>query len=774
MSMTLLRRLPAREMVTLALLGAAVVCLANGLGTAVRGAALTVFLPGGLLAALLGWGLGKSRLNGWLAAGGVLSLGGILHWAVTAQLGGLLFQMASSTFELCLVYLQHLRGGPAPDSAALVGALEALAQRSGVLWDRLLLWAISLWKNVPAEDAVVRVMVWSLAIWLVCGWAGWAVQRLSAFGALAPALVILSLVTDYSRQEIPSLWLLMVIALILAGLGRYSANLRRWAESGLDYAEIITSNTLIALGLLSTLLAVTAWVLPAIPFKQLIDEWRRPASTNTTPQSLGLEAAPVEPLKTTERQANLPAGHPIGAAQELSQTLVFTVRTGELPPLPSASAALTSAPFHRWRGQTFDIYTGRGWLTSATETQEIPAGTSLLEGLPADAQLLRQSLALSPSAAPMVYWAGTLLQIDQPVQAAWRLPPNFDIASAANRLPLNGSDLFGALPGGPTYRAESYILHPSLQQLRTAGTDYPDFIRKRYLQLPEDLSERTYGLARRLTATAATPFDQATAIQNYLRENYPYTLKITAPPEKAEIADYFLFELKQGYCDYSATAMAVLARAAGLPARLVTGYASGQYDFRKAEYTVRAADAHAWVEIYFPGIGWVEFEPTASQPEIRRENVRIQDQPTASLPPDPFLTKLKQNLPPLSTIARLSLLLPLGCLLLCGIFLALEDFLLRRISPALALGWMYQRLYRLGSRLAGTPTPATTPGEFSAALQPHLPDSAPLHLLTETYVQALFSPVPISRIQVRSAVRAWRALRWRLFIARIIPAAWRK
>ena len=82
------------------------------------------------------------------------------------------------------------------------------------------------------------------------------------------------------------------------------------------------------------------------------------------------------------------------------------------------------------------------------------------------------------------------------------------------------------------------------------------------------------------------------------------------------MVDYFLFDLKEGYCDYYATSMAILARAAGLPSRLVVGYASGDYDPANNRYVVTEADAHSWVEIYFTGRGWVEFEPTASLPLI--------------------------------------------------------------------------------------------------------------------------------------------------------------
>jgi hypothetical protein len=148
--------------------------------------------------------------------------------------------------------------------------------------------------------------------------------------------------------------------------------------------------------------------------------------------------------------------------------------------------------------------------------------------------------------------------------------------------------------------------------LRSAGIEYPPEIRDLYLQLPDNLPQRVYTLSRDVTAAQSNPYDQAQAIQEYLRQ-FPYTTDLPAPPPVRDIADYFLFDLKKGYCDYFATTMVVLSRAAGIPARLVTGYASGHYDQSPNAIVVTEADAHSWPELYFPGYGWVEFEPTSSR-----------------------------------------------------------------------------------------------------------------------------------------------------------------
>jgi hypothetical protein len=234
------------------------------------------------------------------------------------------------------------------------------------------------------------------------------------------------------------------------------------------------------------------------------------------------------------------------------------------------------------------------------------------------------------------------------------------------------------------------------------------------------------------------------------------------PPASADVADYFLFDLKAGYCDYYATAMAVMARSVGLPARLVMGYANGSYNYSTAEYIVTAADAHSWVEIYFPGTGWVEFEPTAGQPELIR-STQGGVAPQQAINPIQQWSKFLRSVYRLPSVARwvfLGLAVLLG---LIGLFFILESWLLNRASPAFALRWMYRSVYRQGARLAGAPIPGQTASEFAENLQNALQNPDPrLNLLTGTYLQSLFSPQPPQKLEIRRAIKAWRGLRWKL------------
>lgn len=134
---------------------------------------------------------------------------------------------------------------------------------------------------------------------------------------------------------------------------------------------------------------------------------------------------------------------------------------------------------------------------------------------------------------------------------------------------------------------------------------------ERYLQLPKDLPERVSNLAGEITSSADNDYDRAKAIEAYLSKNYVYTLEPGDVPENRDFVDYFLFDSKQGYCTYYASAMTILVRSLGIPARYVEGYILPSKPVSENSYEVTNKEAHAWVEVYFEGFGWIPFEPTA-------------------------------------------------------------------------------------------------------------------------------------------------------------------
>ena len=159
------------------------------------------------------------------------------------------------------------------------------------------------------------------------------------------------------------------------------------------------------------------------------------------------------------------------------------------------------------------------------------------------------------------------------------------------------------------YEANSLVPIPPPAAVRQAGSDYPDSIRKMYLQLPS-LDPRIPELAKQITARDIDPYDQTRSIEGYLRSHYGYTLDLSGTPPQADALAYFLFQKRAGHCEYFAAAMTVMLRTLDIPARYINGFQTGEFNDVAGDLVVRASDAHSWVEAYFPGFGWLTFDPT--------------------------------------------------------------------------------------------------------------------------------------------------------------------
>lgn len=169
---------------------------------------------------------------------------------------------------------------------------------------------------------------------------------------------------------------------------------------------------------------------------------------------------------------------------------------------------------------------------------------------------------------------------------------------------------------GFTYSANSRVPNPNVEVLRRIPFSPPSDSSLRdlqvYLQLP-DLPDRVRNLADSLTRDQRSEYDKVTAIRDYLlnpANHFQYTLDVPRVPPGRDAVDYFLFESRAGYCEYFASAFAVLLREAGIAARVVGGYLGGEYDFLQGAFVIRDSDAHTWVEVYFPGYGWLPVDPT--------------------------------------------------------------------------------------------------------------------------------------------------------------------
>ena len=178
---------------------------------------------------------------------------------------------------------------------------------------------------------------------------------------------------------------------------------------------------------------------------------------------------------------------------------------------------------------------------------------------------------------------------------------------------LSVSSNRGKFESGEPYQVTSAVSLAGPTELRNATTNYPAWVSERYLQLPVDLPNRIRDLASTITRGLDNPYEKAIAVEDYLRTNYRYNLKITPPPFNADGVDHFLFTLGEGYSEYFASAMAIMLRTLDVPARLAVGYTTGDQVEEKPIFAVRDSHSHAWLEIYFPKYGWIPFEPTPGE-----------------------------------------------------------------------------------------------------------------------------------------------------------------
>src|SRR5215510_3676096 len=163
------------------------------------------------------------------------------------------------------------------------------------------------------------------------------------------------------------------------------------------------------------------------------------------------------------------------------------------------------------------------------------------------------------------------------------------------------------------YEADSELAVSRPDKLRRAPTTYLPEIELKYLQRPPHLDARIAQMARQMTGSADNNYDRALLLERYLMTNYAYTLQLPRIAPQDPLAD-FLFVRKRGHCEYFASSMAIMLRTLGIPSRVVNGFRTTEFNDLTSNYVIRASSAHSWVEAYFPGSGWLSFDPTPGTP----------------------------------------------------------------------------------------------------------------------------------------------------------------
>lgn len=319
----------------------------------------------------------------------------------------------------------------------------------------------------------------------------------------------------------------------------------------------------------------------------------------------------------------------IGMQPGLMSGFTDTVELGQIGEIKKNSAVVmrvktgtaVNYPLLRWRGIALTNFDGRRWTTSDNFPSVHPAlpdgwiplsDRGELEGRPVAE--LRFTVLLQPVASDALFAPSHLLMLRGNFSGE---SGTYDSSVRNSILQLDFTDsIFNPSRNYSQIRYEGISLLPVARppQARSASTDYPDDIRAIYLQLPSQLDPRIPEFARQITSGANNPYDKALAMESYLRRNFAYTLNLSGKPGQDPLA-HFLFETKAGHCEYFASSMAVMLRTLGIPSREVNGFLPGEFNDLGGDYIVRASDAHSWVEAYFPGNGWLTFDPTPSAPD---------------------------------------------------------------------------------------------------------------------------------------------------------------
>lgn len=651
-----------------------------------------------------------------------------LVWAVGTGLGALAVGGALPPFALAL-----------RDASALLAALRQRDAALGALrWDSLAFLGESLPRfgrellAAPYAGERGALLIVGLASVLLTWSGGLALGLgLRRHSALLPwALPLLAaLATTLLLGGGASGWLFggMSVLLLLVLLGNLARRQNVWRARQMDYPGDLRLDALVWGGL------VLALVLPlsaALPFaldnplaSWLWSQINPPSGIEALERNIQRGQQPRPASSAPIAGSTLPALD-LGVSLEQGSPDVLALRVRVAQPF-------APSPWPRyWRSRVLASYTGSGWRSNAIVFPE-PA------------------LTFPASAAPPGLVVQQVEDARPDRRLIYGLPDALGVSVATNHEQLDNGELTARTALAPSGRYTVYSRLPEQAAPQPPGQQPgppPDTTAFRIL--PSRLPSRVIDLARTLTRDSRTQIESGLAIERYLRE-LPYSYEVRPLPRDGDAVDQFLFDMRQGYCTYYASAFAVLARAIGIPARVSVGYYTGSYDAATGSYLVYERDAHAWPELYIDG-RWLPFEPTPVRPLPNRDapaplpNTLPAPEP---LPAPTLLDRAREYAP--GALVALALL---GALLL-----PLAPRWLRRDTSAAAI---QRQLERRGARLGVAWPRGATLAEYARLLRPRVRGNPrELAVVVELLEEARYREQPLADAEQRRLREAWEGLR---------------
>ncbi len=637
--------------------------------------------------------------------------------------------------------------------------------------------------------AAISTLVWFLSI--VSGY--WWTRHNNYLVATLPGGIFTLIIHLYDWLYSARAWVLgayILWSLCLLGRLHYLQNRELWRSKRVFQMQESEFDITRGMMILAAVFVFVAWTVPASAagWQSAREHWYRITKPWREVQEWFSNAVEVLESPIGWEQGDFFTNQlALGAGNPLSDTVLFSVEAPDLSEKP---------PRLYWRGYTYATYANYQWYALSSQADEFS---------PSD-----EEIPIPNFEGRITARFKTTTQIKQfllytPTQPIWVSRPG------EIRYSSTGSDTVDiaawyvepALLPGEQFQMDAALADPSIQNLQAAGEDYPEWVTERYLQLPEDFSPRIRALAEEITADLETPYDKTIAITLYLRREIEYANPLPeSPPRNADPLEWILFDLKQGFCNYYASAEVVMLRSIGIPARMAVGFAEGTFDSEDNIYVVRNLDTHAWPEIYFPGIGWVEFEPTGNQQPLIRPDRPEETSPSeddipggnlidpGALNPIRGFDEDDQNLPEDIFIPESALITNYRYLYISAtvFLLAAFWFINRRYAvidnipirlqgayernegqaPAWIKNWArwarlspiersFETINRSLRLLDAPPAIRATPSERADALAQKLPRAASaISTLTEQHLASLFTPQPgdASRAQ-RASFAIW-------------------
>ncbi len=500
--------------------------------------------------------------------------------------------------------------------------------RLGILGVRLEVVLQELLTRKPVTDNILFLLLMAMLFWSLTIYAGVVLLReANPWKVIIPAGITIFVIHSFDPLLVSRSWYLafyLFFALLLVARLVFIKNTAVWRERhthtppdiGFDFSRVAL--------VLSMILVFFAWNVPVVAetFKPAVEIWQ----TASRPW-----------LKTKDRLsfmfASLRASVglvqnfygnslPLGLGNPLSDRVVMEIEAPTNPP---------NGDRFYWEARIYDTYESNQWLSTIQTSHDLTSDSVDLNQPGADVRPVVTFTFFPHDPISNIYTVPEPLWVSLPTQAYMTTNPDGTVDFSM----LMSKDF---IHPGDQYTVRSAVDAETVSELKAASTSYPQWVLDEYLELPTDITPRTRELAKYIEAGLTNPYDIANAVTDYLRNNIEYNQSISQPPPNQERIDWFLFDYKQGFCNYYASAEVILLRSLGIPARMAVGFAQGEREVppipqlppgvsrdvipepisETSTYVVRQKDAHAWPEVFFPGIGWVIFEPTVSQPPLFR------------------------------------------------------------------------------------------------------------------------------------------------------------